>query len=148
MFSSQRLQLRGSGGFAPPSRTPDGLLYIRSQGQSQAPQTEPCRPLRLSKVDVQTLFTSGLFPVSSNLDEIDVSSIQATGAIVNQGTPTVEFVDLNEDGSADFIKLTFAKGRPSQRQAAVFAAGPKHREALAIRCYGFPKSNGAERTSR
>jgi hypothetical protein len=60
-------------------------------------------------------FTFGLFPVNSNLDEIDVSSIQATGAIVSQGTPTVEFVDLNEDGKADFIKLTFAEGHLAAR---------------------------------
>jgi hypothetical protein len=60
-------------------------------------------------------FTFGLFPVNSNLDEIDVSSIQATGAIVSQGTPTVEFVDLNEDGSADFIKVTFANGHLAAR---------------------------------
>lgn len=60
-------------------------------------------------------FTFGLFPVNSNLDEIDVSSIQATGAIVSQGAPTVEFVDLNEDGSADFIKLTFANGHLAAR---------------------------------
>jgi hypothetical protein len=60
-------------------------------------------------------FTFGLFPVNSNLDEIDVSSIQATGAIVSQGTPTVEFVDLNEDGRADFIKLTFANGHLAAR---------------------------------
>lgn len=61
------------------------------------------------------VFTLGLFPVNSNLDEIDVSSIQATGAIVSKGTPTVEFVDLNEDGKADFIKLTFAKGHLATR---------------------------------
>ena len=60
-------------------------------------------------------FTCGLFPVSSNLDEIDVSSIQATGAIVSQGIPTVERVDLNEDGIVDFIKLTFAKGHLATR---------------------------------
>ena len=60
-------------------------------------------------------FTFGLFPVNSNLDEIDVSSIQATGAIVSQGAPTVEFVDLNEDGRADFIRLTFAKGHLAAR---------------------------------
>ncbi len=60
-------------------------------------------------------FTFGLFPVNSNLDEIDVSSIQATGAIVSQGAPTVEFVDLNEDGRADFIKLTFAEGHLAGR---------------------------------
>ena len=60
-------------------------------------------------------FTCGLFPLNSNLNEIDVSSIQATGAIVSQGTPTVEFVDLNEDGRADFIRLTFAKGHLATR---------------------------------
>ncbi len=61
------------------------------------------------------VFTCGLFPVDSNLEEIDVSTIQATGAIVSQGTPTVEYVDLNEDGSADFIKLTFARGHLATR---------------------------------
>jgi hypothetical protein len=60
-------------------------------------------------------FTFGLFPVNSNLDEIDVSSIQATGAIVSEGAPTFEFVDLNEDGKADFIKLTFAEGHLAAR---------------------------------
>jgi hypothetical protein len=60
-------------------------------------------------------FTFGLFPVNSNLDEIDVSSIQATGAIVSEGAPTFEFVDLNEDGKADFIKLTFAEGHLADR---------------------------------
>jgi hypothetical protein len=60
-------------------------------------------------------FTFGLSPVNSNLDEIDVSSIRATGAIVSPGTPTVEFVDVNEDGSADFIKVTFANGHLAAR---------------------------------
>jgi len=60
-------------------------------------------------------FTFGLFPVNSNLDEIDVSSIQATGAIVSEGAPTFELVDLNEDGKADFIKLTFAEGHLAAR---------------------------------
>lgn len=60
-------------------------------------------------------FTCGLFPLNSNLDEIDVSSFQATGAIVSQGIPTVEFVDLNEDGRTDFIRLTFAKGHLATR---------------------------------
>jgi hypothetical protein len=60
-------------------------------------------------------FTFGLFPVNSNLDEIDISSIQATGAIVSEGAPTFEFVDLNEDGKADFIKLTFAEGHLAAR---------------------------------
>jgi hypothetical protein len=60
-------------------------------------------------------FICGLFPLSSNLDEIDVSSFQASGAIVSQGAPAVEFIDLNEDGRADFIKLTFAKGHLAAR---------------------------------
>jgi hypothetical protein len=60
-------------------------------------------------------FTFGLFSVNSNLDEIDVSRIQATGAIVSQGTPTVKFGDVNEDGSADFIKVTFANGHLAAR---------------------------------
>jgi hypothetical protein len=60
-------------------------------------------------------FTCGLFPVTCNLDDIDVSSIHASGAIVSESAPTVEFVDLNEDGSADFIKLTFAEGHLAAR---------------------------------
>jgi len=60
-------------------------------------------------------FTCGLIPVSSYLNEIDVSSIHASGAIVSEGAPTVEYVDLNEDGSTDFIKLTFPKGHLATR---------------------------------
>jgi hypothetical protein len=36
-------------------------------------------------------------------------------SMLSQGTPTVEFVDLNEDGKADFIRLTFAKGHLATR---------------------------------
>lgn len=60
-------------------------------------------------------FTCSIFPVSSNLDEIDVSSIQTSGAIVSEGIPTAEFIDLNENGSIDFVRLTFPKGHLADR---------------------------------
>ena len=60
-------------------------------------------------------FTCGLFPLAASLDEIDLSSLQASGAIVCKSAPKVEFVDLDDDGSADFIKLTFPEGHLAPR---------------------------------
>lgn len=60
--------------------------------------------------DESLAFTCGLFPLASGVDDIDVSSLQASGAIISKGVPEVEFVDLNDDGNADFIKLTFPEG--------------------------------------
>jgi hypothetical protein len=103
-----------------------GNALRRTVSQREAPFKDEFLPVILAipeeMIGVSTeegtgsfAFTCGLFPVSSNLDEIDVSSIQATGAIVSQGMPTVERVDLNEDGIVDFIKLTFAKGHLAAR---------------------------------
>lgn len=61
------------------------------------------------------VFTCGMFPLASGFDEIDGSSLQASGAILTKGTPEIEYVDLNEDGKADFIKLTFAEGQLAAR---------------------------------
>lgn len=61
------------------------------------------------------VFTCGMFPLVSSFEGIDVSSLQASGAIVSKETPEVEFVDLNDDGTTDFIKLTFHGGRLAAR---------------------------------
>ena len=61
------------------------------------------------------VFTCGMFPLISGFDEIDVSSLRASGAIVSKAAPKVEFVDLNEDGTTDFIKLTFSDGHLAAR---------------------------------
>ncbi len=56
-----------------------------------------------------------MFPLTPGFDQIDVSSLRATGAIVSNGAPKVEYVDLNEDGNTDFIKLTFSDGHLAAR---------------------------------
>jgi hypothetical protein len=70
----------------------------------------PSKVVSLDRGSSSLNFSCSIFPINCEIEKVDVASITASGAIVTNVMPQTEIVDMNGDGTPDFIKVMFENG--------------------------------------